>query len=69
MKTLQQQAFEIGYAESKAGANCIPSMNAALQDFMQPFPNCHETRMLILKSFIAGTDKATDEKLEALMAE
>jgi hypothetical protein len=36
---------------------------------MNPFPNYHETRMLILKGFVAGVNKATDEKLEALMTE
>jgi hypothetical protein len=69
MKTLEQQAFKIGYSQSKAGAICIPSMNPELQEFMSPFPNCHETRMSILKGFVAGANKATDEKLEALMAE
>ena len=68
MNELQKNCFEIGYSAYKSGASCIPSMNSELVNKMEPYPNCHETRMMMLKAFVAGVDKAADEKLAEILA-
>lgn len=65
MKTLSEQAFEIGYEASAAGRPCIVAMNVEINLMLEGLQgnDQHETRMMIMNAFRNGVNKQTDEQL------
>jgi hypothetical protein len=63
MIDLSRQSFEMGYEASCAGRPCIVALNVEINQLLSQHQgeNEHDVRMLIMKGFLSGVRKHTDE--------
>lgn len=63
MMDLSKQAFDMGYDASCAGRPCIVALNVEVNQLLSQHQgkDAHDVRMLIMKGFINGVRKHTDE--------
>jgi hypothetical protein len=63
MIDLSRQSFEMGYEASCAGRPCIVALNVEINQLLSQHQgeNERDVRMLIMRGFVNGVRKHTDE--------